>query len=378
LQNALERRLGSARNVEVSTWELALETDFFVKVVGNPADSEMLPTSSTLAAMDALATTGPSDDEVDARICRASPRTSGRSRPTASVTATARPTEGLASDLPKITRDRVIEWWDRALVASSVSLAVVGDVSAPAVLASAERVLVVRASTRLSGAQRAHAARPTVREEVDTKAALRPGLVFVSKPKSEQAYVHVARPAFGWNAEDRFAGFVENRVLGKRAFSSRLNRVLREEKGATYWAWSTYAPRPGGGPFLAGAAVYPAKVGEAIRALRSEFARMGDEPVTEGELTAAKRAERLAVVAGFESTGDGAEVTGGSAERGAPAAEYVDWLERNDLVSAADVQRTARAYLDSSKMVWVVVGDESVVMPQRREFGPVRTVVAPR
>jgi zinc protease len=152
-------------------------------------------------------------------------------------------------------------------------------------------------------------------------------------------------------------------VLGGGAHS-RLFRNLREEKGYTYgMAARESAQRMGGVSYLGGS-VRADATGQAIRDLLAEVASLRDTPVPEGELEDAREGIVRSLPGDFATA---AGIAGRIAEQvvhGLPE----DWWSRYPAavrsVTAADVQRVARRYLDPALLSTVLVGDPAAVQPQ--------------
>ena len=110
----------------------------------------------------------------------------------------------------------------------------------------------------------------------------------VDKPAAAQSVLAVGQVGVPRSTPDYFPLTVMNAILGGQ-FSSRINLNLREEKGYTYGARSSFAFRQGPGPFEAGGSVQTAVTKEALVELIKELTDItGPRPVTEAELAFAK------------------------------------------------------------------------------------------
>jgi len=93
-------------------------------------------------------------------------------------------------------------------------------------------------------------------------------------------------------------------------------------------------------------------------------AALRDRPVPEAELADARNAISLALPAEFASVAGIAGKLADAVVHGLPD----DWWERYpaaiQAVTAADVQRVARRWLDPERMLTVMVGDAGAVRPQ--------------
>jgi zinc protease len=115
-----------------------------------------------------------------------------------------------------------------------------------------------------------------------------PMIRIVPRPGASQSEVRVGCAGPPRSTPDYFPLLVMNTVLGG-AFSSRLNRTLREEKGYTYGARSAFAFRARGGPFAVSVAVLTDATADTVAIIHREIGRMCTEPVDGAELDRARR-----------------------------------------------------------------------------------------
>jgi predicted Zn-dependent peptidase len=161
---------------------------------------------------------------------------------------------------------------------------------------------------------------------------------------------------------------VLNTILGG-SFTSRLNQNLRETHGYTYGANSQFAMRRMAGPFQAGASVQSAKTDSSLIEFLRELRRIRDEVVPQTELDKAKAYIALSLPGDFETTSGSAGQFRALLDFGLPLDYYNSYVARINAVTAADVQRVARQYLDLDHFVIVVVGDRSQIEAGIRALG---------
>jgi predicted Zn-dependent peptidase len=133
---------------------------------------------------------------------------------------------------------------------------------------------------------------------------------------------------------------------------------------------------------MAGASVIRGSVkaeatGAALRDLLAELARMRDEPVPADELQEARDGIVLGLPAGFASVEEIAGHLGELAVHQLPDDYWNGFAQAVEKVTAADVQRAARRYLDPRRMTLVVVGASGTVRPQLGGL-PIGPVEAPK
>ena len=127
----------------------------------------------------------------------------------------------------------------------------------------------------------------------------------VDKPEAAQSVIAVGNVGVPRKTPDYFAIQVMNSILGG-SFTSRINMNLREKKGYTYGARSSFAFRQGPGPFEAGAPVRTDVTKESVVELVREIEEItGPKGATEEEVRAQKDRVIKAFPARFESIGGG-------------------------------------------------------------------------
>lgn len=105
-----------------------------------------------------------------------------------------------------------------------------------------------------------------------------------------QADLAIGHPGLRRLDDDYYAARVMNMILGNFAMGGRLGRIIREEKGMAYYAYSALQTGVGPGPFMVRAGVHPSNVDAATDCALEEMARIGLESVSAEELSDAKSA----------------------------------------------------------------------------------------
>lgn len=198
------------------------------------------------------------------------------------------------------------------------------------------------------------------------------GILLIDRPGSAQAEIRIGRPSLRRNSPDFFPVIVMNRVLGGQ-FTSRLNATLREKRGFTYGAWSSFGFGKLGGPFMAGAAVQTEHTGEAIVEFRNEINRMHADGLTDTELQFSIEGIAGGFALAFETPGQVASILQNIILYSLPHDYYAHFLENLRRVSVHSTREVASRYLDTGGMTTVIVGDRASVLPQLESarLGPV-------
>jgi predicted Zn-dependent peptidase len=199
-------------------------------------------------------------------------------------------------------------------------------------------------------------------------------LYLVDKPGAAQSAIRLGWIGVARSTPDYFVLDVMNTILGG-SFTSRLNQNLREEHGYTYGASSTFDMRGAPGPFFAAANVQTDKTVESLREFFKELDGM-QQPVPADELKRARNLEALSFPGAFETTGGMAGNLSELAIYGLPESFFSEYVPKIQAVTAADLERAAKQYLQTNKFAVVVVGDLSKIEKPIRDanFGPVKVV----
>ncbi|MCC7417105.1 MAG: insulinase family protein [Acidobacteria bacterium] len=189
----------------------------------------------------------------------------------------------------------------------------------------------------------------------------------VDKPGAAQSQIRIGWIGAPRSTPDYFPLQVMNTILGG-AFSSRLNMNLREEHGYTYGASSQFDMRASAGPFAAGAGVQTDKTTESLQEFFKELNGIL-APVPADELARAKNYVALRFPSSFETTGDISRRLEELDVYGLPENYFASYVQNIQAVSAADVQRVARRYIQPGRFAVVVVGDLKTIEAGVRSLG---------
>jgi zinc protease len=156
---------------------------------------------------------------------------------------------------------------------------------------------------------------------------------------------------------DQYAARVMNFIFGGGGFNSRLMREVRSDRGLAYSAWSQFqVGRRFPGPVLAGTETKNTSVGEALALIRTIMAELRTVPVPPDELRVAEDSLINSFIFGFTDP-HAVVVQRMQLDFYAYPPDYLErFQERIAAVTAADVQRVARKYLDPERQQVIVVG----------------------
>jgi zinc protease len=194
----------------------------------------------------------------------------------------------------------------------------------------------------------------------------------VERPNSVQTTLIVGNIAIDRRSEDFVPMVVMNHLLGGGP-AARLFLKLREEKGYTYGVYSNFTAVEYPGPWSAGTDVRTEVTDGALTELFAEIRRIRESKVSEAELAAAKRALVASFALALEQP---SRVLGYALTRklyDLPADYWDTYPDKITAVSAADVQRVARKYLNPDTLQIVAVGDGRKIKPVLEKFGSLET-----
>ncbi len=201
------------------------------------------------------------------------------------------------------------------------------------------------------------------------------GIYIVDRPGSAQSVISIGQVGVARNTPDYFPLLVLNSMLGGQ-FASRINLNLREDKGYTYGARTSFDYRRSAGPFSASAGVQTNVTKESVAEFLKELRGIrGEIPITEKELEFSKQGIIRGFPRGFETPGQMANRLSDVILYGLPDDYFNNYIQKVSAVSLADVQRVANRYLDPSRMAIVVVGDRKIIEPGLRSLDGVGTTI---
>jgi zinc protease len=199
-------------------------------------------------------------------------------------------------------------------------------------------------------------------------------IYLVDKPGAQQSQIRIGWIGVPRDTPDYHVLDVMNTILGG-SFTSRLNQNLREEHGYAYGAGSSFDMRGAAGPFVASAGVQTDKTVESLREFFIELDGMR-EPIPPDEAARGRNLQALGFPASFETTSG---IAGNLAELvvyGLPESTFTEYVPKIQAVTAADLARAAKTYLQTDKFAVVVVGDLATIEKPIRDanLGPVKVL----
>jgi zinc protease len=264
------------------------------------------------------------------------------------------------SSLERLTREDLVAFHRAHYLPDRAVLAIAGDVSM-----LQARVVV---ESKLGGWTK-----PTVSVTTtvpDPTPVNESKIYFVARPHSVQTNLLVGSQAIERTSADYDVMSVMNKIIGGGPMG-RLFLHLREEKGYTYGATSALDARQHRGDWSASTSVRTEVADPALRDLLDEVRQLREIPVSDQELTDAKRSMVASFALSLESPAQLLNLYLTQWRYRLPADYWDRYAERVMAVTKEQIQATARQYLAQDRLQIVVVGDPEQVTEPLKKLGPV-------
>ena len=271
-------------------------------------------------------------------------------------------THPTVESLSKITRESLLEHYKTYYVPSGEWAGISGDISPRDAVAKLDKVLGA-----WKGGPVAHVTMKFPEPLSEKKVFLIP------RPNSVQTLLMVANHAIDRKSPDYLECQVMNRVLGSGP-SSRLFRIIREEKGYTYGIGSGFSATRYLNHFTASTSVRTEVTEPALAELLAQFADIRNRAVPADELADAKSAIVASFVLGLESSSQVLSRWMEQRMDGLPEDYWDTYTAKVMAVGAEDVQRVAKKYVPLDNIRIIAVGDATKIAELLKKFGPVEEI----
>jgi zinc protease len=267
----------------------------------------------------------------------------------------AKSPRGTEASVESLTIVDLQRYYEENFSPSVAHIALAGDLS---------KAQTLKAFKRLEAWQPREVAMPDVPRPENAGEAQ---LYFVDFPDAKQSQLRVGHLGLPYTHPDFYATTVMNYKLGG-SFNSILNMILREEKGYTYGARSSFSGSQHPGRFTASSGVRSTATLDSVRIIRDELARYR-EGISEGDLQFTKDALTKSNTRRFETLGALLGMLNLMATYDLPA-DFIKQEERTVLEMTQDRHHElAQRYILPDKMIYLVVGDAKTQMAGLSELG---------
>ena len=261
----------------------------------------------------------------------------------------SRPAAGVEETVETLDRLAVAERHGELLDASRATLIVAGNL---------ERVPVLELVDEHFGAWPGKG-RPAAAALDASRHPAGPRVVLVDRPGSPQSELRIGHVGLPRRIPDFHAVAVMQTILGG-LFNSRLQRLLREERGYTYGIGAGFEFRRAAGPFAVRTAVQTEVTVPAIEDILAELRQIRSRPVEPAELDEARDYLVGVFPLRFDTSAQVAAAIGGLVVNGLPDDELDRYRPAVAAVSGDDVVAAA-GHVRPDELSIVLVGDAAKV-----------------
>ena len=195
-------------------------------------------------------------------------------------------------------------------------------------------------------------------------------IYLIDRPGSVQTVLQLGTLGIERTSPDYFAVLLADRVLGGGP-SGRLFLNLREDKGYTYGAYSGFGGSKFRGTWTSSSEVRTDVTEGAMKEFMYELKRMRDEKVGAEELENAKRAIVGSFALSLEQPQALLQNIITQKLYNLPVDYWDTYPQKVDAITADDVQRVAKKYIDLGHLQVVAVGDASKARDVLSKYGKV-------
>ncbi|MFC2139680.1 M16 family metallopeptidase [Bacteroidota bacterium] len=268
-------------------------------------------------------------------------------------TAYSRPSIGTEASIRTITNDDAKEYYKKYFTVENSSLAVVGNLT--------EEELLVLLEKYFSRWNRGGKIKyPVIKKEKEATK-----LYIIHREDSAQSEIRVGHLSSGRNSEDFFAKSIMNSILGGQ-FSSRINLNLREDKGFTYGANSSFYYRKELSSFAVSTAVQNENTGAAVREILNELKGIKDN-IEQDELNFAKSSQIKSFPLAFETYSQIARNLAHLIIHSLPNDYFNTYIDNLEKQTLEEVLKSARENIFTAHLCILVVGDKNIISDQLKK-----------
>lgn len=191
---------------------------------------------------------------------------------------------------------------------------------------------------------------------------------FYDVPDAKQSVVRFGYPALAQTDKDFYPATVMNYILGGGSFASRLTQELRETKGYTYGVNSGFTGTNSPGAFTISSGIRTNVTLEAAQSIKDILIKY-PTTFTDKDLETTQGFLIKSNARAFETAGAKLGMLDNIGKYG----WNYDYVKGREAVvkgmTVAQIKDLSMKYLNSNKMIWLVVGDAKTQLPRLKELG---------
>jgi zinc protease len=193
-------------------------------------------------------------------------------------------------------------------------------------------------------------------------------IYFYDVPDAKQSVIRFGYPALAATDKDFYPANVMNYILGGGGFASQLTQQLREGKGYTYGINSNFSGTNSPGAFTISSGVRSNVTFESAQLIKSILQDYGKN-YSDKDLETTQSFLIKSNARAFETAGAKLNMLENISKYGWKY-DYVKGREQ--IVKGMTVEQIkdlSQKYLDTDKMIWLIVGDAKTQLPRLKELG---------
>ena len=270
---------------------------------------------------------------------------------------------GTLESIDKFSIDDLKAWYDRCFSPKVTRVLIAGNVTKEQVLKALEPLL--------SGWKEKDV---TFIHYIVPPAPEKSAIYFADIPGSRQSVIYIGYPAISRSDPDYVKARFINYKLGG-AFTSILNQILREQKGYTYGASSSFQEMKGIAPFIASSSVRSDATFESVKIFKAEMEKFRNG-LSDSDLQFVKNCMLRSDALRFETNDAKVGMLATMTKYGLPE----DYIKQEDNIirnmTVEDSKAIAEKYINPDKMYYVVVGDAATQAKplEKIGFGPLEFI----
>ena len=263
---------------------------------------------------------------------------------------------GTEASVAAITMDDLKEYYNKYFSPSIAKFLVVGDIDQ------------VKVEAALAGLNQKWQAKEVVIPEIKVPGPPQKSQIyFVDVPGAKQSVISIGAPSIPRSDPDFYAATVANYKLGG-SFNGVFNLILREEKGFTYGARSSFSGAKNYGAFTASSRVRTNSTQESVTIFKTEMEKYR-KSVPQEYIDFTKSSLLKGNALRFETLGSLLGMLNTMSSYNLPA----DYIKQEEaVVKGLTVEKElglVKKYIDPSKMYYVVVGDAKTQLKPLEKVG---------
>jgi zinc protease len=268
------------------------------------------------------------------------------------------PESGTEKTVSNIMFKDIQAYYDNYITANGTKVVVVGDIKEPEVI------------SQLAFLSKLPSKKVTLATPGNALPVTKTKIYLVDVPKAAQTQFSVG---YGNNMRynptgDYYKAYMANYPLGTD-FTSRLNTYLRETKGWTYGARSSFSADKYSGGFTFSSGIRAPSTDSALVALMTELKNFSTNGPTDEEVVFLKKAIGQGNALRYETGFQKARFISLIQEYNLPATYVTDQANLLKNITQAQLKAAANQFIQPGKMNILLVGDKALILPGLQKLG---------